>query len=224
MPPKLAVVIADDDLPSSLGQLAASLCDSNFALTSSGKPLSSVANHSSTVASKVKKAFGLESPGLASRKRPESASSQGKPKLPLIVGKLMRNQMKVSEAMDSHVRRVLLRISAGQFTEEEIPLVPSKGIMVGPPYVENMEKILRTLLAKEKVDNELEFKELATMTEGYTGSDLKNLCTIAAYRPVRELIQQERLKSLVSGNCIIYFEFNWYDLKNSALIFVRYLS
>ncbi|KAG4914981.1 hypothetical protein JHK85_053314 [Glycine max] len=91
MPPKLAVVIADDDLPSSLGQLAASLCDSNFALTSSGKPLS-----------------------LASRKRPGSASSQGKPKLPLIVGKLMRNQMKVSEAMDSHVRRVLLRISAGQ--------------------------------------------------------------------------------------------------------------
>ncbi|XP_028245532.1 uncharacterized AAA domain-containing protein C16E9.10c-like isoform X2 [Glycine soja] len=69
-------------------------------------------------------------------------------------------------------------------------------IMVGLPSVENREKILRTLLAKEKVDNELEFKELATMTEGYTGSDLKNLCTTAAYRPVRELIQQERIKSL----------------------------
>ncbi|KHM99935.1 Putative AAA domain-containing protein C24B10.10c [Glycine soja] len=69
-------------------------------------------------------------------------------------------------------------------------------IMVELPSVENREKILRTLLAKEKVDNELEFKELATMTEGYTGSDLKNLCTTAAYRPVRELIQQERLKSL----------------------------
>ncbi|KAK7399150.1 hypothetical protein VNO78_10326 [Psophocarpus tetragonolobus] len=69
-------------------------------------------------------------------------------------------------------------------------------IMVGLPSVENREKILRTLLAKEKVDNDLDFKELATMTEGYTGSDLKNLCTTAAYRPVRELIQQERLKSL----------------------------
>ncbi|KAH1049176.1 hypothetical protein GYH30_019969 [Glycine max] len=69
-------------------------------------------------------------------------------------------------------------------------------IMVGLPSVENREKILRTLLAKEKVDNELEFKEIATMTEGYTGSDLKNLCTTAAYRPVRELIQQERIKSL----------------------------
>ncbi|KAL2974528.1 hypothetical protein AAZX31_14G110000 [Glycine max] len=69
--------------------------------------------------------------------------------------------------------------------------------MVGLPSMENREKILRNLLAKEKVDNEVEFKELAIMTEGYTGSDLKNLCTNATYRPARELIQQERLKSLI---------------------------
>ena len=35
--------------------------------------------------------------------------------------------------------------------------------------------ILKTLLAKEKAED-LDFKELATMTEGYTGSDLK-VCT-----------------------------------------------
>ncbi|XP_054810141.1 peroxisomal ATPase PEX6 isoform X2 [Prosopis cineraria] len=69
-------------------------------------------------------------------------------------------------------------------------------IMVGLPSAENREKILRTLLSKEKVDDQVDFKELATMTEGYTGSDLKNLCTTTAYRPVRELIQQERLKTL----------------------------
>ncbi|GAV85097.1 AAA domain-containing protein [Cephalotus follicularis] len=69
-------------------------------------------------------------------------------------------------------------------------------IMVGLPSVDNREGILRTLLAKEKVDEGLDFKEVATMTEGYSGSDLKNLCTTAAYRPVRELIQQERLKDL----------------------------
>ncbi|KAK8972677.1 hypothetical protein V6N11_044550 [Hibiscus sabdariffa] len=68
-------------------------------------------------------------------------------------------------------------------------------IMVGLPGAENREKIIRTLLAKEKVEG-LDFSELALMTEGYTGSDLKNLCTTAAYRPVRELIQQERLKDL----------------------------
>ncbi|XWS37910.1 hypothetical protein CRYUN_Cryun19dG0085800 [Craigia yunnanensis] len=68
-------------------------------------------------------------------------------------------------------------------------------IMVGLPSIESREMILRTLLAKEKVED-LDFKELATMTEGYSGSDLKNLCMTAAYRPVRELIQQERLKNL----------------------------
>ncbi|CAN4085837.1 unnamed protein product [Withania somnifera] len=68
-------------------------------------------------------------------------------------------------------------------------------IMVGLPAAENREKILETLLAKEKVED-LDFKELAAMTEGYSGSDLKNLCTTAAYRPVRELIQQERKKDL----------------------------
>ena len=39
--------------------------------------------------------------------------------------------------------------------------------------MENREKILRTLLAKEKVDEKLDFKEVATMAEGYSGSDLK---------------------------------------------------
>ncbi|KAE8077797.1 hypothetical protein FH972_016325 [Carpinus fangiana] len=68
-------------------------------------------------------------------------------------------------------------------------------VMVGLPSIESREKILRTLLAKEKVEN-LDFKELATITEGYSGSDLKNLCVTAAYRPVRELIQQERLKDV----------------------------
>lgn len=68
-------------------------------------------------------------------------------------------------------------------------------IMVGLPSAENREMILKTLLAKEKAEG-LDLKELATMTEGYSGSDLKNLCTTAAYRPVRELIQQERLKDL----------------------------
>ncbi|KAF2312211.1 hypothetical protein GH714_028545 [Hevea brasiliensis] len=66
-------------------------------------------------------------------------------------------------------------------------------IMVGLPSIDSREMILRTLLAKEKTED-LDFKELATMTEGYSGSDLKNLCVTAAYRPVRELIQQERLK------------------------------
>ncbi|RAL53431.1 hypothetical protein DM860_007103 [Cuscuta australis] len=69
-------------------------------------------------------------------------------------------------------------------------------IMVGLPTVEQREKILKTLLTKETVDKGLDLKQLASMTEGYSGSDLKNLCTAAAYQPVRELIKQERHKDL----------------------------
>ena len=46
-------------------------------------------------------------------------------------------------------------------------------ILVGLPSVENREMILKTLLVKEKVEEGLNYKELATMTEGYSGSDLK---------------------------------------------------
>ena len=45
--------------------------------------------------------------------------------------------------------------------------------MVGLPSVVDREVILKTLLSKEKVDDSIDYKELATMTEGYSGSDLK---------------------------------------------------
>lgn len=116
-------------------------------------------------------------------------------------------------------------------------------ILVGLPSVENREMILKTILAKEKVEEGLDYKEIATMTEGYSGSDLKvsiilfffvffvfcfltaklgvadhyisaiqNLCTTAAYRPVRELIQQERLKDLVSVSILNYTCFSCFFL------------
>jgi len=45
--------------------------------------------------------------------------------------------------------------------------------MVGLPSMESRELIMRRLLSKEKVDPGLDLKELSTMTEGYSGSDLK---------------------------------------------------
>ena len=44
--------------------------------------------------------------------------------------------------------------------------------MVGLPTSESRELILKKLLSKEKVEG-IDFKELATLTEGYSGSDLK---------------------------------------------------
>ncbi|KAG5547169.1 hypothetical protein RHGRI_012996 [Rhododendron griersonianum] len=95
-------------------------------------------------------------------------------------------------------------------------------IMVGLPSVESWEIILKTLLGKEKVEN-LDFKELANMTEGFSRSDLKNLCITAAYLPVRELIQQERLKDLMytTKACLLFL---WLEIVGAKIWSLRNLN
>ncbi|KAK3155288.1 hypothetical protein QOZ80_2BG0201260 [Eleusine coracana subsp. coracana] len=65
-------------------------------------------------------------------------------------------------------------------------------IYVDLPDAQNRMKILKILLAKEKLESDFKFDELANTTEGYSGSDLKNLCVAAAYRPVHELLEEEK--------------------------------
>ncbi|XP_058096599.1 uncharacterized protein LOC131242160 isoform X2 [Magnolia sinica] len=65
-------------------------------------------------------------------------------------------------------------------------------IYVDLPDAENRMKILRIFLAQENLDSVFRFDELANATEGYSGSDLKNLCIAAAYRPVQELLEEEK--------------------------------
>ncbi|TVU28518.1 hypothetical protein EJB05_20039 [Eragrostis curvula] len=65
-------------------------------------------------------------------------------------------------------------------------------IYVDLPDAQNRMKILKILLAKEKLESDFKFEELANATEGYSGSDLKNLCIAAAYRPVHELLEGEK--------------------------------
>lgn len=70
----------------------------------------------STASSKMKKALGLRSSSKRGSEggSPGSYGSGGKIKKPVTIGELMRVQMRVSDAMDSRIRRGLLRISAGQ--------------------------------------------------------------------------------------------------------------
>ncbi|CAA2965484.1 AAA+-type ATPase [Olea europaea subsp. europaea] len=64
-------------------------------------------------------------------------------------------------------------------------------IYVDLPDAENRLKILKIILAQENLESEFSFDQLANATEGYSGSDLKNLCVAAAYRPVQELLEKE---------------------------------
>ncbi|KAJ6997211.1 hypothetical protein NC653_013703 [Populus alba x Populus x berolinensis] len=65
-------------------------------------------------------------------------------------------------------------------------------ILVDLPDAENRMKILRIILNRENLEPDFQFDKLANATEGYSGSDLKNLCIAAAYRPVEELLEEEK--------------------------------
>eukprot|EP00667_Euglena_gracilis_P002482 EG_transcript_2483 len=64
-------------------------------------------------------------------------------------------------------------------------------ILVDVPNEENRRKILAVILREEALAPDVDLSAVAKMTAGYSGSDLKQLCVAAAYRPVREFLQAE---------------------------------
>lgn len=65
-------------------------------------------------------------------------------------------------------------------------------LMVNLPDAPNREKILRVILAKEELALDVDLEAVANMTDGYSGSDLKNLCVTAAHCPIREILEKEK--------------------------------
>ncbi|OIW12711.1 hypothetical protein TanjilG_24644 [Lupinus angustifolius] len=65
-------------------------------------------------------------------------------------------------------------------------------LMVNLPDAPNREKIMRVILAKEDLAPDVDLEAIANMTDGYSGSDLKNLCVTAAHCPIREILEKEK--------------------------------
>ncbi|KAA8543111.1 hypothetical protein F0562_021394 [Nyssa sinensis] len=65
-------------------------------------------------------------------------------------------------------------------------------LMVNLPDAPNRERILRVILAKEELALDVNLEAIANMTDGYSGSDLKNLCVTAAHCPIREILEKEK--------------------------------
>ncbi|ESR53333.1 hypothetical protein CICLE_v100185462mg, partial [Citrus x clementina] len=65
-------------------------------------------------------------------------------------------------------------------------------LMVNLPDAPNRAKILQVILAKEDLSPDVDFDAIANMTDGYSGSDLKNLCVTAAHRPIKEILEKEK--------------------------------
>ena len=59
-------------------------------------------------------------------------------------------------------------------------------IEVPLPDVKGREEIFKIYLSKMKIASDVNYKELARLTEGFSGADIKNACTEAGYIAIRE--------------------------------------
>nr|XP_043617671.1 outer mitochondrial transmembrane helix translocase [Erigeron canadensis] len=63
---------------------------------------------------------------------------------------------------------------------------------IGIPDRRERAAILKVILKGERVEDNIDLDPIAAMCEGYTGSDLLELCKQAAYFPIRDLLENEK--------------------------------
>ncbi|KAK9145730.1 hypothetical protein Sjap_005633 [Stephania japonica] len=63
---------------------------------------------------------------------------------------------------------------------------------IGMPECSERVKILKVILKGETVEEDIDYEHVSRLCEGYTGSDLFELCKQAAYLPVRDLLHDEK--------------------------------
>uniref|UniRef100_A0A3B4CW98 Outer mitochondrial transmembrane helix translocase n=1 Tax=Pygocentrus nattereri TaxID=42514 RepID=A0A3B4CW98_PYGNA len=70
---------------------------------------------------------------------------------------------------------------------------------VGLPNAAQRQEILRLILSGENLSNAINLKEIAEKTEGYSGSDLREVCRDAAMYRVRDYVRKQQMNSRLTG-------------------------
>eukprot|EP00736_Rhodelphis_marinus_P009216 Rmarinus@m.26477 len=74
----------------------------------------------------------------------------------------------------------------------------TRAVLTDLPDRNQREQILRVILSKHNVEEEFRYESVADATDGFSGSDLKDLCQTAAMIPVREVMDREEHSSRTS--------------------------
>uniref|UniRef100_M1BL51 26S proteasome regulatory particle chain RPT6 n=1 Tax=Solanum tuberosum TaxID=4113 RepID=M1BL51_SOLTU len=80
---------------------------------------------------------------------------------------------------------------------------------IGMPDHRERTEILKVILRGEKVEGNIDYDGIASLCDGYTGSDLLELCKKAAYFPIRELLNDEKSGKLTAVSIVFFFS-NFY--------------
>ncbi|KAM8887222.1 outer mitochondrial transmembrane helix translocase isoform 2-T3 [Spinachia spinachia] len=67
---------------------------------------------------------------------------------------------------------------------------------VGLPTTSQRQDIVRLILAGENLSKAINLKEIAEKTQGYSGSDLRELCRDAAMYRVRDYVRKEQMRQI----------------------------
>lgn len=62
--------------------------------------------------------------------------------------------------------------------------------LIGMPTEEQRGKILRLVLSTECIDDDVDLNRLSKLTNGFSGSDLRELCRNASVYRIRELMKR----------------------------------
>ncbi|XP_028648553.1 outer mitochondrial transmembrane helix translocase [Erpetoichthys calabaricus] len=65
------------------------------------------------------------------------------------------------------------------------------------PTLKQRQDILKLILTGENLSNAINLKEIAEKTDGYAGSDLKELCRDAAMYRVRDYVRKQQMRQIV---------------------------
>ncbi|XP_060182773.1 uncharacterized protein LOC132612677 [Lycium barbarum] len=98
--------------------------------------------------------------------------------------------------MDTERALVLAATNRPFDLDEAVIMRLPRRLMVNLPDALNRTKFLKEILAKENLAPDVDLDLVASMTDGYFRSDLKNLCVAAAYGPVREILEREKRNML----------------------------
>lgn len=71
----------------------------------------------------------------------------------------------------------------------------ARRIMVDLPDAASRGRILKKMTEQEDLNADVDLEALAETLDGYSGSDLKNLCISAAMEPVREILAKEKAEN-----------------------------
>lgn len=71
---------------------------------------------------------------------------------------------------------------------------------VGLPDQNGRAAILKSILKKARVEDGIDYNHIASLTTGYSGSDLLELCREAAYYPIRDLLDDEKQEKVTKDD------------------------